>query len=59
MLVMKLPEDVREFFRRTGKIGAEKRHAGMSPERRREVARMAANARWAKVKRKKKVVKSK
>jgi hypothetical protein len=56
---MKLPEDVREFFRRTGKIGAEKRHAGMSPERRREVARMAANARWAKASSKKKARKKK
>jgi hypothetical protein len=56
---MKLPENVREFFRRTGKIGAEKRHAGMSPARRREVARMAANTRWAKAKHKKKAGKTK
>jgi hypothetical protein len=47
---MKLPDDIREFFRRTGRIGARKRHAGLSPERRSEIARIAANARWAKSK---------
>jgi hypothetical protein len=52
---MKLPEDVREFFRRTGKIGARKRHAGMTPGRRSEIARIAANARWARPKSKKAV----
>lgn len=45
---MKLPEPVREFFRRQGKIGARKRHNKLSPERRREIARIAAQARWAK-----------
>lgn len=43
---MKLPEDVREYFRRQGKIGAKKRHATLTPERRREIARAAARARW-------------
>ena len=45
---MKLPEHIREFFRRQGKIGAAKRHANLSPERRREIARQAIQARWAK-----------
>ena len=44
---MKLPEDVKEFFRKQGKIGAKKRSANLSPERRQEIARLAANARWA------------
>lgn len=43
---MKMPEDVREYFRRQGKIGAKKRHANLTPERRREIAREAARARW-------------
>jgi len=47
---MKMPEDVLEFFRRTGRIGVRKRNAGLSPERRSEIARIAANARWAKPK---------
>jgi hypothetical protein len=51
---MKLPDDVREFFRRTGRIGAAKRHANLSPERRREIARLASETRWAKVKTSKK-----
>ena len=51
--VMKLPDDVREFFQRQGRIGAAKRHAGLSPERRREIGRLAARTRWAKAKNKK------
>ena len=47
---MRLPDDVREFFRKQGKIGAAKRHAILSPERRREIARQAIAARWAKAK---------
>lgn len=47
---MKMPADVLEFFRRTGKIGVQKRNALMSPDRRSEIARIAANARWAKPK---------
>lgn len=51
--MVKLPDRIREFFRHHGKIGAAKRHAEMSPERRREVARKAAQARWGKRKDKK------
>lgn len=43
---MKIPDKVREYFRRQGKIGAKKRHANLAPERRREIARAAAQARW-------------
>lgn len=50
---MKLPENIREFFRQQGKIGAAKRHANLSPERRREIARQAVQTRWAKRKDKK------
>lgn len=50
LLAVELPENIREFFRRQGKIGAQKRHAQLSPERRREIARKAVQARWAKAK---------
>jgi hypothetical protein len=43
---MKLPNDIRERFRRFGRAGGRKRAAGMSPEARRSVARRAAAARW-------------
>jgi hypothetical protein len=44
---MKLPENVRAYFQRQGKIGAAKRKEMLTPERRSEIARDAANARWA------------
>jgi hypothetical protein len=47
---MKLPENVLEYFRKQGKIGATKRAATLSPERRREIASLAAQARWKKAK---------
>jgi hypothetical protein len=47
---MKLPEDIREYFRKQGKIGAAKRKANLTPERRQEIARLAAETRWAKAK---------
>jgi len=50
---MKLPDEIREFFRRQGKIGAKKRVKMLSPERRQEIARQAAVTRWAKQKREK------
>ncbi len=46
---MKLPEHIREFFRRQGSIGGKKRNAQLSSEERSEVGRKAAQARWAKV----------
>ena len=45
---MRLPKQISEFFRKQGKIGAAKRHASMSAERRREIAQTAAKARWVK-----------
>lgn len=45
--IMKLPPNVIAFFRRQGKIGAAKRKANLTPERRSEIARLAAIARWA------------
>lgn len=47
---MKLPENVRDYFRKQGKIGAAKRQANLTPERRAEIAKKAANSRWAKQK---------
>ena len=41
------PDELREFFRRKGKIGAAKRMRVLSPEQRREIARKAAQARWS------------
>lgn len=43
---MRLPDDIRESFRRYGRAGGRARAARMSPERRRQVARRAATARW-------------
>ncbi len=47
---VKLPENVREFFRRQGKIGAAKRMVVLTPEQRREIARNAVRQRWARAK---------
>jgi len=44
---MKLPENVKAYFQRQGKIGAAKRKELLSPERRSEIARTAAQVRWA------------
>jgi general stress protein YciG len=48
MGVMKIPDNVKEYFREQGRIGGEKRNASLTPERRQEIARAAARARWAK-----------
>lgn len=47
LYTMKLPENVRAYFQRQGKIGAAKRQEAITPERRSEIARKAAQARWA------------
>ena len=44
-----LPDEIREFFRRKGKLGAKRRQQVLSPEKRREIARIAAQARWNKL----------
>jgi hypothetical protein len=43
---MDLPDDVREQFRRYGRVGGLRRAEGMEPAARRSVARRAAVARW-------------
>jgi hypothetical protein len=47
-----IPEGVREYFRqegaRGGRIGGRRRAANLTAEQRRESARKAARARWAK-----------
>jgi hypothetical protein len=43
---MDLPDDVREQFRRHGRVGGLRRAEGMEPAARRSVARRAAAARW-------------
>ncbi len=48
--VVKLPEDIREYFRKQGKIGAAKRMVVLTPEQRREIARNAVRQRWARAK---------
>jgi hypothetical protein len=48
IITMKLPENVKAYFQRQGKIGAAKRKEALSPGRRSEIARIAAQARWTK-----------
>jgi hypothetical protein len=45
---MELPDEIREYFREQGRIGGNKRKRTLSPERRSELARIAAQARWKK-----------
>jgi hypothetical protein len=45
---MNLPDEVREFFRRQGRIGGRTRAQNLTPEERSEGARRAVEARWAK-----------
>jgi hypothetical protein len=50
----RLPDDIQEYFVKMGRIGGLKGAAAriekISPERRREIARKAIGARWAKAK---------
>jgi len=48
---MKLPDEIREMFCHQGSIGGKKRLAVIAPERRSEIAKLAAAARWRKEKR--------
>lgn len=43
---MRLPAEIRDRFRRYGREGGKIRAARISPERRKEIARQAATARW-------------
>jgi hypothetical protein len=55
-MAKKLPADVRAYFVRKGRegglLGGKARAEALSPERRKEIARAAIKARWAKHKRK-------
>lgn len=42
-----MPDDVREFFRKQGSIGGKRRMKGLSAQERSEIARNAAEKRWA------------
>jgi hypothetical protein len=48
----KLPPDIREYFAKMGsqggKLGGRIRADKLTPERRREIARLASQTRWAK-----------
>lgn len=44
---MDMPDDVREFFRKQGRIGGKRRMKRLSPEERTKIARKAAQSRWA------------
>jgi hypothetical protein len=46
----KIPEEVLEYFRKQGSIGGRKRSEALTSEQRRELARKAVQARWAKAK---------
>jgi hypothetical protein len=47
---MPLREEIRDYFAKFGRQGGKIRAKKLTPEQRREVARKAAQARWAKKK---------
>ncbi|MGZ6423676.1 MAG: hypothetical protein ACXWSR_22295 [Bdellovibrionota bacterium] len=56
---MKLPDDIREFFRKQGTIGGKSRAKNMTADERSEASRTAVQARWAKEKKSAKPKRSK
>ena len=46
------PQELKDYFAKEGRKGGNKRAKRMTPEQRKEVARTAAKARWAKEKKK-------
>lgn len=48
MSMPKMSKAMAEYFRNQGSIGGKKATDAMTPERRKEIARKAAQARWAK-----------
>jgi len=44
---MDMPDNVREFFRKQGSIGGKRRMKKLSAQERTDIARMAAQSRWA------------
>jgi hypothetical protein len=49
---MALSKEAREYFRKEGAIGGRIRARNTTPQRRKEIARKAAQARWSKEKKK-------
>jgi hypothetical protein len=49
---MKLPDEIRDYFRKQGAVGGKTRAANLSPEERRKGALKAVQARWAKARKK-------
>jgi len=47
MVPVDMPDDLREFFRKQGSIGGKRRMKRLSPRERTEIARKAAQSRWA------------
>lgn len=45
---MKLSKEVRDAFKKLGKMGGKARSASLTPERRNAIAKQASAARWAK-----------
>ena len=43
-----MPDEIREYFRRQGRVGGKTRARNLTPEERSEGARRAVQARWAK-----------
>jgi hypothetical protein len=52
MRCMKLPDEIRQFFQKQGAIGGKSRAKRLASEERREAARKAVQARWARAKKK-------
>jgi hypothetical protein len=47
-MTMKIPKSARAYFSALGKKGSRARAKALTPERREEIARTAAEARWKK-----------
>jgi hypothetical protein len=47
---MKLPDEIREYFKRQGATGGKTRAKNLTDEERRKSAKKAAQARWSKAK---------
>jgi len=50
MVRMKLPDEIREFFKKQGAVGGKTRAENLTAEQRSEAARKAVQSRWAKSK---------
>ena len=52
LIAVRLPDEIRDYFRKQGARGGKARAANLSPEQRREIARKAAQGRWARARKK-------